>query len=501
LNKIIGKRGNLIEKILNFFRLILSKKSDQHQKIPQKPSGESSSTKTEDTFLKPLQTRRKKKPRWDISQFNVPPAEGRTRFHDLNLPVCIMHAIADLKFQYCTPVQAEILPKAILGQDATGQAQTGTGKSAAFLITILTRIFHNPIRGNRRPGVPRALILAPTRELVLQIEQDAFSLEKYTRSLTLAVFGGMGYEKQKKILREKTVDIIVATPGRLIDFQQQKIIDLSRIEILIIDEADRMLDMGFISDIRQIISSTPPRGKRQTMFFSATISPEVERLASQWTKDSFSVAIEPETVAADSIHQVVYIVTSDEKFPLLYNLIKTHDRVLVFANRRDQARDLMEKLKTYNVSCDLLSGAVSQDKRIRVLDNFKSGKIRVLAATDVAARGIHVDEISLVINFNLPEDPEDYVHRIGRTGRAGSTGTSISFACEYDSFCIPGIEAFLKKPLPCEYPDAKLLEPPPEPVRKRQRPVSDLQKRRRTGAKTRRPYPPRKRKTPPPAKQ
>ncbi len=437
---------------------------------------------------KPVERKQNKRVLWDVSEFDVPPADDKTRFHDLKLTSTIMHAIADLGFQYCTPIQAEILPKTLLGKDATGQAQTGTGKSAAFLVTIYTRILKNPIQGKRRPGTPRALILAPTRELVLQIEKDAMDLGKYTRSRPTAVFGGMAYEKQKKILQKKIVDIVMATPGRLLDFQRQKIIDLSRVEILVIDEADRMLDMGFIPDIRRIVRSTPHKTKRQTMFFSATLTPEVMRLSSQWTKDPFSVEIEPETVAAENINQIVYIVTAEEKFSLLYNLIKKLECVLVFTNRRDQARDLEDRLKRQQISCALLSGEVAQNKRLRVLDGFKSGKFNVLVATDVAARGIHVDGISHVVNYNLPQNAEHYVHRIGRTGRAGSSGTSISFACEDESFYIPDIEEFLGEKMNCEHPEDDLLTRPPKPLKKAHKPGPKT-KKNYAGKKTGKRYP------------
>jgi ATP-dependent RNA helicase RhlB len=402
---------------------------------------------------------------WDVSQFDVPELEGQTRFHDLALPVRIMHAIADLGFQYCTPIQAEILPKALAGSDTTGKAQTGTGKSAAFLINIYTQLLRKPLHGKRRPGVPRALVLAPTRELALQIEKDARAIGKYTDIHIQSVFGGLGYDKQKRALAEKIVDIIVATPGRLLDFQGQGLVRLYKLEILIIDEADRLLDMGFIPDVRKIVNTTPPKHKRQTMFYSATLTPEVERLAKQWTRDPVHVEIEPEQVAAESVNQLIYIVTTEEKFALLLNLIIKQDleRVLVFTNRRDQTTKLADRLKQYRINCAVLSGDVPQKKRIKTLENFRNGSIRVLVATDVAARGLHVEAISHVVNFTLPHDPEDYVHRIGRTGRAGATGISVSFACEADSFYIPAIEKYIGKPLSCLYPDKTLLElPPPE---------------------------------------
>lgn len=409
---------------------------------------------------------------WDGSEFQVEPLEGKTRFHDLDLPIEIMHGIFDLGFKYCTPIQAEILPGTLKGADAAGRAQTGTGKTAVFLLTILNHMLRNPAPISRRRGTPRALILAPTRELAIQIEKDGKALGKYTRFKMVAVFGGMDYEKQKRLLTDQTVDIVVATPGRLLDFHRQGDIHLGRTEVMVIDEADRMLDMGFIPDVQRIIQSTPPKGKRQTMFFSATLTPEVTRFASQWTREPVTVEIEPEHVAVDTVDQIVYITTMEEKFPLLYNMITMQnlDRVIVFGNRRDQTRRLTEQFQDYGISCALLSGEVDQKKRIQVLENFRAGKIRVLVATDVAARGLHVDNVSHVINYNLPLDPEDYVHRIGRTGRAGASGISVSFASEDDSFQIPAIEKFLGRELRCIYPEDEWLKAPPPPEKRLHRP-------------------------------
>ncbi len=434
---------------------------------PSRPSKSQGRARKEDKPRpqKPPQERVQRTPAWNPEDFQVPSVDGKIRFHDLDLPPQILHAIADLNFQYCTPVQAGILPSALTGRDAIGKAQTGTGKSAAFIITILTRMIRTPIKGGPPKGFPRALILAPTRELVLQIEKDALGLSKYTPFKIISIYGGTGYDKQMQSLKDRSFDIVVATPGRLIDFQNKKLLKLDKIEILVLDEADRMLDMGFIPDVRRIIYSTPPKARRQTFFYSATFSPEVTRLAEQWTTEPCMVEIEPEQVAAESVKQVVYITTSNEKFPLLYNLIISNnlERVLVFTNRRDQARDLAKKLLSYGVSTALISGEIQQNKRIRALEGFRGGKHRVLVATDVAARGIHIEDISHVINYNLPQDPENYVHRIGRTGRAGSSGISVSFACEDDSFHIPDIEAFLGNDLVCEHPDDALLEEPPIP--------------------------------------
>jgi ATP-dependent RNA helicase RhlB len=410
---------------------------------------------------------------WQPDLFQVPPEVGKTRFHDLNLPDPVLHAVADAGFKYCTPIQAEIMPATLKGRDAFGRAQTGTGKTAAFLITVLTRMLASPLKGKRPPGTPRVLIIAPTRELVLQIADEALLLSAYCPFSIVSVFGGMDYEKQRRQLHGKPVDIVVATPGRLLDFKRRRDLDLKQVEMLILDEADRMLDMGFIPDVRQIVYSTPHKDKRQTLFFSATLTPDVTRLSASWTRDPVSIEIEPEQVAVDTVDQVVYIVTTDQKFALTYNIItrKNLKRVLVFCNRRDETRRLAETLDRYRINCAVLSGEVPQKKRIRTLEDFKAGKIRVLVATDVAGRGIHIEDMDYVVNFTLPHDPEDYVHRIGRTGRAGSAGTSISFACEEDSFYLPAIEEFIGRPLHCIPPEEEYLELPPAPRRRKPKPA------------------------------
>ncbi len=407
---------------------------------------------------------------WRASQFKVAPAEGKTRFQDFDLPDPLLHAIFDLGFQYCTPIQAEILPSTLSGKDASGRAQTGTGKTAAFLIAVITRMLNNPLTGDRKPGTPRVLVIAPTRELVMQISEEARVLTKYTDIKIIAVFGGMDYEKQRKLLTGVPVDIVVATPGRLLDFQQRHDLILSKTEVMIIDEADRMLDMGFIPDVRKIIHSTPPREKRQTMLFSATLTEEVTRLAAQWTINPVTVEIKPEQVAVDTVDQIVYIITANQKFALLYNIIvkQNLERVLVFCNRKDEVRKLSETLTRYGINCAELSGDVPQKQRVDRLDQFKAGKIRILVATDVAGRGIHIEGMDHVVNFTLPHDAEDYVHRIGRTGRAGAAGTSISFADEEEAFYLPPIEAFMGRKLDCIRPEEDwLILPRPVAPRKR----------------------------------
>jgi ATP-dependent RNA helicase RhlB len=403
---------------------------------------------------------------WDPASFQVEPKEGKTRFQDMNLPEAVLHAIADLNFQYCTPIQAEILPLTLAGKDMAGKAQTGTGKTAAFLLGILTRFIKNRQEAPK-PGTPRALILAPTRELAMQIRDDAEKLSKYTPFKTVAIYGGIDYDKQRRML-EEPVDIIVATPGRLIDFASQNVINLREVEVLVIDEADRMLDMGFIPDVRKIVYKTPPKENRQTLLFSATLDDEVMRLASAWMVDPGKIEIAQDNAATKLIDQQVYIVTDDQKFPLLYNILKkevVEGTALIFTNRRDQAERLSDALYRYGIDSEMLSGAVAQNKRQRILSDFKDGRCKLVVATDVAGRGIHVDDITHVINFNIPSQPDDYVHRIGRTGRAGKKGISVTFACEMESFELPAIEELIGKRLPCIHPESDMLILP-QPIRK-----------------------------------
>lgn len=402
-------------------------------------------------------------PSWSLAQFEVPEQEGKSRFHDFDLPSELMHGIADLGFQYCSPIQAQSLPHTLTGHDLIGKAQTGTGKTAAFLINIINDLLKNPLAGERYGHEPRALIIAPTRELVMQIAEDSELLNKYTGLKTHALVGGMDYGKQQQRLHHEIVDILVATPGRLLDFCGNQDIYLDQIEIMVIDEADRMLDMGFIPQVRRIIRQTPQKIHRQTLLFSATFTPEVLSLSEQWTIDPIKVEIEPDSIATDTVTQHVYLCTTDEKYKLLYNLLLQSDidNVIIFANRRDQCRHLHEKLLRHGFKAGLLSGEIAQNKRVKTLEGFKSDQLNVLVATDVAGRGIHIDGVSHVVNYTLPEEPEDYVHRIGRTGRAGKSGTSISFACEEDAFHLMPIGNLLGKKIECEHPPQYLLVDPP----------------------------------------
>jgi ATP-dependent RNA helicase RhlB len=405
--------------------------------------------------------------KWTPKDFPVIEEEGRVRFYDFKLSNGILHAIADLGFKYCTPIQAGVLKNTLEGKDAIGRAQTGTGKTAAFLITAIAKLVKRDGSPKKYRANPRVLILAPTRELVQQIEKDALELVKYQPIKVVAVYGGMDYKKQQFKIKGQFIDIMIATPGRLIDFMKQKIVHLDNVEVLVLDEADRMLDMGFIPDVKKIERATPLKDKRQTLFFSATFPDSVKRFAHSWTNDAVTVEIEPENVAADTVTQINYIVEADDKFKLLFNLLlkESSTKVLLFCNRKDTAKDLYEKMQQYEISVTLLSGDIDQRKRMNRLENFKKGKYKVLVATDVAGRGIHIDGVSHVVNYNLPVDPEDYVHRIGRTGRAGEEGISISFACEDDSFNIPNIEEFMKRKLELTYADDDLLVELPPPTK------------------------------------
>ena len=392
---------------------------------------------------------------------DIEPVEPpKVPFSDLDLDPRLQQAIADIGFTHCSSIQAESLPHSLEGKDLIGKAQTGTGKTAAFLITVINTLLKRPEQEERYNGEPRTLILAPTRELAMQIEKDAIDLIKHTPLTLMSIVGGMDYKKQQNRLENEIIDIVVGTPGRLIDFLNNKKLFLSEIEFLVIDEADRMLDMGFIPDVKRLIRQAPRNEYRQTLLFSATFNQDIINLSESWTFHPTHIEIEPESLANANVEKNIYITTSEEKFTLLYNIItqKELERVIVFCNRRDETRTLMERLKRKNIQAAVLSGEIPQHKRMRTLEDFRSGKLRVLVATDVAGRGIHIDGISHVVNYTLPEDPEDYVHRIGRTGRAGNTGISISFACEEDAFQIPDIEELLKEKLTCLQPEKWMLK-------------------------------------------
>ena len=371
-------------------------------------------------------------------------------FETLNLHPQLKQAIDALGFKEMTPIQQKVLKFTLAGHDAIGRAQTGTGKTAAFLISVINDLLNNPIQGQRYRGEPRALILAPTRELALQIESDAKDLTKFTDLNVVTLLGGVDFDKQMSQLNKNFVDIIVATPGRLIDFVEQKEVWLDQIEFLVIDEADRLLDMGFIPSVKRIVRYSPRKEQRQTLMFSATFSYDVLNLAQQWLFEPVTVEIEPEKKTNADVEQRVYMVAKTDKYKLLEEILRDEpiEKVMIFANRRDQVRKLYDHLKRDGYKVVMLSGEIAQDKRLKMLDQFKNGKHNIMIATDVAGRGIHVDGVSHVVNFTLPEQSDDYVHRIGRTGRAGTRGVSISFLSEDDAFYLPEIEKAIGQKLP-----------------------------------------------------
>jgi ATP-dependent RNA helicase RhlB len=401
------------------------------------------------------------KKEWSLDDFPVTPEAGKSRFHDYEIPLKVMRAISDQKFHYCTPIQEKALPGVLAGNDLVGKANTGTGKTAVFLITIFSRLLEAKWSGK---GNVRALVLAPTRELVVQIAKDAKGLAKYCNLSVRAVYGGVDYQKQMELLKNRRADLVVATPGRLLDFMGKGVIDLSCCTILVLDEADRMLDMGFIPDVRRIVGRLPAKKERQTMLFSATVPEDVQRLSSQWCVQPKMVEAEPDQVAVETVKQVVYLTTAEEKYAVLYNLIRQNpdERIIVFANMKNETKRLANRLQRNDIDCVLLSGDVAQNKRMTRLESFRSGEVKVLVATDVAGRGIHIEGITFVVNYTLPYEPEDYVHRIGRTGRAGASGKAVSFACEEGAFYLPAIEEFIGKKFDCVLPEESLLCTPPK---------------------------------------
>ena len=373
-----------------------------------------------------------------------------------DLPEEVRQGIAEAGFVYATPIQAKTLPITLAGRDVAGQAQTGTGKTAAFLITVFTHFLRHP---RPRPGRgPRCLVVAPTRELVVQIRDDAEKLGKHTGLKTLAVFGGMDYRRQRDAL-QGSPDLLVGTPGRLIDYERQGATTFRDVEILVIDEADRMFDMGFIMDLRKILRRCPPYNRRQTMLFSATLSVRVMELAYEHTNNAQKIEVEPERVGAHGITEVLYHVSSSEKFRLLLGLLKREGgkRVLIFVNRRSTAVDLVRGLSANGYPTRALAGNVPQDRRLKILNDFKDGKLAVLVATDVASRGLHIEGVSHVVNYDLPQDAEDYVHRIGRTGRAGAEGAAVSLACDDYVFSLDAIQKLIGREIPVEWPSEDLI--------------------------------------------
>jgi len=370
-------------------------------------------------------------------------------YSSFDLTPSVMRGINDAGFERCTPIQAQTLPFALAGRDVAGQAQTGTGKTAAFLVSMFQTLLTRIPREERPNGAIRGIVIAPTRELAVQIHNDAVVLGRHTGLKLACVFGGVDYDKQRRQF-ENGADILIGTPGRIIDYYKQHVFDLRHVQVCVLDEADRMFDLGFIADIRYMLRKMPPPDQRQSMLFSATLSQRVLELAYEHMNNPEQVAIEPDRITADKVRQLIYFPAMEEKIPLLIGLLRSFqsERTMVFVNTRRQADRLEEVLRANHINAQALSGDVPQNKRLKYMKDFHSGALSVLIATDVASRGLHIPDVSHVFNYDLPQDRADYVHRIGRTARAGAEGDAISFACEDYAICLPEIEEYIGHQIP-----------------------------------------------------
>lgn len=369
-----------------------------------------------------------------------------TRFSNLELSDSIIKSLKEAGFINCTPIQDKSLPLALRDKDVAGQAQTGTGKTASFLLATFQRLLNDE---SEKIKNPRALILAPTRELAIQIHKDALALGKYLDLKLALIYGGTDYQKQLDKIKTN-VDIIIGTPGRIIDFYRQGAFTLDNIQVTVMDEADRMFDLGFIKDIRFLLRRMPPPEKRLNLLFSATLSYKVTELAYEHMNNPVLIRIESEEVTSKAIDQIAYCPANDQKIPLLLGLLKRHQpqRSIVFVNTKRCAEQLDDYLQANGHKTAMLSGDVPQDKRQRLLNDFQENRVTLLIATDVAARGLHIPDVSHVFNYDLPQDVEDYVHRIGRTARFGASGEAISFICEEYAYSMPDIEDYIGEKIP-----------------------------------------------------
>jgi ATP-dependent RNA helicase RhlB len=394
------------------------------------------------------------------------PHTTSTAFRDLSLDGRLIRALDDAGYNYCTPIQAETLPDILAGKDIAGQAQTGTGKTAAFLLCIMQRFLEKPAAGNNQAKSPRALVISPTRELAIQIHKDARLLNKYAGLNLALVYGGVDYEKQRRQFDER-VDILIGTPGRLIDYFKQGVYKLKSVEIVVLDEADRMFDLGFIKDVRYMFRRMSKPQDRLSMLFSATLSFRVTELAYEHMNNPRIIRINPEQVTADRITQSLYHVSNEEKIPLLIGLLQKIDpkRTIVFVNTKRMAEIVWGYLEGNGFHASILSGDVPQKKRQHLFQEFSEGKLPVLVATDLAARGLHIPDVSHVFNFDLPQNAEDYVHRVGRTARAGASGDAVSFGCEEYVYSISEIEDYLGYKIPVQRVTSDMLVEPSAPVK------------------------------------
>ncbi|WP_460713465.1 ATP-dependent RNA helicase RhlB [Lysobacter terrae] len=380
-------------------------------------------------------------------------------FDSFELHPTLLAGLEAAGFTRCTPIQAMTLPLALTGRDVAGQAQTGTGKTLAFLVAVMNRLLTRPALAERKPEDPRALILAPTRELAIQIHKDAVKFGSELGLKFALVYGGVDYDKQREIL-QKGADVIIATPGRLIDYvKQHKVVSLHACEMCVLDEADRMFDLGFIKDIRFLLRRMPERTTRQTLLFSATLSHRVLELAYEHMNEPEKIVVETEFITAAKVRQKVFFPSDEEKLPLLLGLLSRSEgaRTMVFVNTKAFVERVARSLEKAGYRVGVLSGDVPQKKRESLLNRFQKGQLEILVATDVAARGLHIDGVSHVYNYDLPFDAEDYVHRIGRTARLGAEGDAISFACERYAMSLPDIESYIEQKLPVGAVEPDLL--------------------------------------------
>ncbi|ACE61253.1 ATP-dependent RNA helicase RhlB [Actinobacillus pleuropneumoniae] len=388
------------------------------------------------------------------------------RFIDFPIHENVLAALDSKGFEFCTPIQAKTLPITLAGQDIAGQAQTGTGKTLAFLIATFHYLLTNDSETNKNQ--PRAIILAPTRELAVQIGSDAELLVKHSDLKLALAYGGDGYDKQVQAI-EQGVDILVGTTGRVIDYVKQGIINLDKVQVVVLDEADRMFDLGFIKDIRYLMRKCPKPEQRLTMLFSATLSPRVRELAYEDMDNAQYIEIEPLQRTGHRIKEELFYPSNEDKMALLLTLLEEEwpDRCMIFANTKHKCEEIWNYLVADGHRVGLLTGDIAQKKRLALLDSFTKGQLDILVATDVAARGLHIPEVTHVFNYDLPDDCEDYVHRIGRTGRAGESGHSISFACERYAVNLPAIEAYIGHHIPVSQYDSGALLTLPKPTRSR----------------------------------
>jgi ATP-dependent RNA helicase RhlB len=442
-------------------------------------------------FTKRKQVPWKAEPQALTPRVDKPKFLTQISFEQFALPDPVREGLKDMGFTFCTPIQAQVLPVSLNGRDVAGQAQTGTGKTAAFLVTVLSRLLD---LSSRRPASPGAMIVAPTRELALQIHDEACKLGRHTGLSFCQVVGGIDYRKQAEILREGP-DVVICTPGRIIDYMKQGIFDPKGVKLLVIDEADRLFDLGFVKDMRYILRRLPPYKRRQSMLFSATLSYRVLELTYDYMNLPEFISVAAEDVTVKGVEQTLFHIGLEQKLSLLLGILKMEDwhRVLIFVNTKAGVNWLAAKLKGNGFEAEGITGDLPQRKRFQLMERFRKGQVKILVATDVASRGIHVEDITHVINYDLPQDPENYIHRIGRTARAGKTGRALSLACERYVYHLESIENLLGFKIPVLWPKSdwfiqdRAKSATPRPKRRKKKSVPGRARHSKSSRKYRRP--------------